>query len=849
MLGKSIAGRKYAHYSLLESLSESERGLVGAATQIAQLRGGEHYDVIRLDPRNHEVSLLRYPDFFEDPFPALAASWRVHVPTAAVRYRDYSRSLNPPILHRKELMLPASYPHIAQLESVTKLAESIGLFDDPVRIGFQQQWRELVASKGYEIVGHELVPRGNAVDSLDVWEQGTQAQTVQRHLTALSRKFLSVPVQALLRHRVLREGRSFFDYGCGKGGDLRGIQSLGYQAAGWDPYFQQEAQRVPAAVVNLGFVINVIENIEERIEALQGAYAMAEGALSVAAMLWSSSSTRGLPLGDGYLTSRSTFQRYYTQAELQSFIESVLDEQAFPVGPGVFFVFRDRFMEQEFLVGKQTDVTRAARLLVARTASAAIPKPARARVVQEDPVRRTAAQRVWKLALELGRLPEEQECTDAEALIALFKSWPRVLRAATREGDVTLLKEASASRADEIRAFFAVQVFSRRRSFRELEPRLRRDVKAFFGSLVVAESEGRRLLHECADVNQIRAACERAAARGLGHLDGEHSLQLHSSLVPQLDPILRVYVACATILYGDVSNADLVKIHIQSGKVTLMRFDDFVGSPLPRMVERVKVKLREQDLDVFEYGDVFTPPLLYFKSRYINEEFPGYPEQVEFDEELRRLAIVDSESHGPTEADFLKRLREVRREIFGMRLGPLCEIPSLDEPCGRTFTFRKLIECGETWERTRGDNVPRQPESYNALYELAVEVLDPVVEYFGSIKLTYGFASSTLTRHISGAIAPKLDQHASCEHGRTGQLICPRGGAAVDFLVEYEDMREVAQWIAENCSFDRMYLYGRDRPIHVSVGPECAGEVYELTTRGQRRIPRRVTLRPASEDR
>ena len=56
---------------------------------------------------------------------------------------------------------------------------------------------------------------------------------------------------------------------------------------------------------------------------------------------------------------------------------------------------------------------------------------------------------------------------------------------------------------------------------------------------------------------------------GLGWLDADHSLQLHTSLVPRLDPILRVYVGCATALYGDVLSADLVKIHIQSGKVTL----------------------------------------------------------------------------------------------------------------------------------------------------------------------------------------------------------------------------------------------------------------------------------------
>jgi hypothetical protein len=56
-------------------------------------------------------------------------------------------------------------------------------------------------------------------------------------------------------------------------------------------------------------------------------------------------------------------------------------------------------------------------------------------------------------------------------------------------------------------------------------------------------------------------------------------------------------VGYAAMLYGDLRNADRIKIHVTSGKASLMRFDDFEGKPLPRMVERVKVKLRERQID------------------------------------------------------------------------------------------------------------------------------------------------------------------------------------------------------------------------------------------------------------
>jgi len=846
MTGKRVARRTYAHVSLIDRLSDVDRQRVGTAIHISGLREGESFHVVRLDQDHDEVTLLSYPTFFEELFPSLLASWRVHLPTKSVRFRDYSSSLNPPILHRKELMLPESHPDQHRLQQVTRLAEEIGLFDDPVRIGFRSQWSDLVTSKGYLVVNQELLPAGNvsSSSSQDIWTSQPTGTAVHRHLTALSRSFLSAPVQALLRHNLVDASRTFFDYGCGKGDDLEGVRSLGVTAEGWDPHFKPDGVLVPADVVNLGFVINVIEDFSERIAALQGAYGITKGVLAVSAMLWSAAAVKGRPYGDGHFTSRNTFQKYFSQGELQTFIESVLDDQAIPVGPGVFFVFKDRYLEQQFLSSRQTDPSRAPRLLAARSVLPRAIRAARSSKpkTDDDPSRRAEAAAIWQQALQFGRMPEEDEYPGHFQAVQMFGSWSRALKAASRIADPDLLQQAASAKSDEIRAFFAMQAFGRRKPLRDLEPQLRRDIKTFFGSLPVADAEGRRLLHKCADVAMIKAACERASSLGLGWLDADHSLQLHTSLVSRLEPVLRVYVGCATALYGDVLNADLVKIHIQSGKVTLMKFDDFIGNPLPRMLERVKVKLREQDLDIFEYGHQYPPPFLYMKSRYINEEFPGYPEQQDFDRQLAALGLPLTDGFGPNPEDFAKWLQRQRFDIVGYRFVRSTRIPSLDEPCGQHFTFRQLIECGPTWERTRLDNTPRSPDTYNALLELAVNVLDPVIDYYGGIKLTYGFASPALTAHINRGIAPRIDQHAACEVGIRGASICPRQGAAVDFLVEHEDMREVAKWIADNCRFDRLYLYGSDRPLHVSYGPDLSGEAFELNTFGGKRVPRKLKL-------
>jgi hypothetical protein len=303
-------------------------------------------------------------------------------------------------------------------------------------------------------------------------------------------------------------------------------------------------------------------------------------------------------------------------------------------------------------------------------------------------------------------------------------------------------------------------------------------------------------------------------------LDEEGSLTLHSSLETFLPPILRVYIGCATQLYGDTALADLIKIHAKSGKLSLMIFDDFEGQALPRMVERIKIRLFDQRIEFYEYGDEFTPPYLYLKSRFINEDYPNYKQQLKFDQALQNIEHLDFSGHGLPADIFDRTINKFGLEVDEFELKPSRYIPKLDEACGQYHCFRNFIECGETQAKIQLANLPKQVETYHALRQLAVEVIDPVMDYFGGIELTYGFCSRKLATHINGRIDPSRDQHASHELNTRGNLICKRLGAACDFIISDESMLEVAQWIVENTGFDRLYFYGDDLPIHVSIGSE-----------------------------
>ena len=140
---------------------------------------------------------------------------------------------------------------------------------------------------------------------------------------------LSKPVKTLLEFNQLGPEVDFFDYGCGQGSDAKGLSSLGYQASGWDPAFRKEEPKKPAKVVNLGFVLNVIEDPAERVETLLDAFSLAEKLLVVSALVVETvDSDEATPYRDGYLTKRNTFQKFYQQQELQHYIEDALQVSA-----------------------------------------------------------------------------------------------------------------------------------------------------------------------------------------------------------------------------------------------------------------------------------------------------------------------------------------------------------------------------------------------------------------------------------------------------------------------------------------------------------------------------------------
>jgi DNA phosphorothioation-associated putative methyltransferase len=616
--GKRVAGSGYYHRDACPDLPPAQQALVWAADALAGLSS---WTVVKLHRDGVRVSLLTYEDF-EEPFPALLDSVTADTAQGTVSRRSYRGRVNPPVLHRKELLLPRSDPRREGFARLTGQLEQLGLLREGATIGTRLGWERRLREAGLVVENHEVAPD----------RTGQPAVEIQRHLAAIRRNGLSTPVQALLRFGVLTSETSLFDFGCGYGSDVEGLQAAGLTARGWDPHFAPDAPWAEADVVNLGFVLNVIERPLERLETLRSAFGLARVCLAVAVITSSRArleSSRAY--GDGWVTKLGTFQKYYQPSELKAFIEDGLGREALPAGPGLCFVFRDPLAEQTFLAARQS-----------RRVSSPISSIARRQLLRDVRLEALRPELDFLSAriLELGRKPAPDELPNE--LIGTLKARQISLATAFNMAEALLdpavSAVAQARRVEDLTVYFALNLFNGRTRYATLPPALQRDVRKFFGDLMTAQEAGRRLLFSVADTDLLAEAAQQVSELGLGWLDEEGAYWVATEALSQLPAVLRCYAGCAERFAGGLEDADVLKFHLATGKLTALRYGQFAASAFPRLETRIKIDLLGRRIRVFDHSE--EDQRLVFKSRLMPREGPTYEQQRALDEALLAAGLV-----------------------------------------------------------------------------------------------------------------------------------------------------------------------------------------------------------------
>lgn len=430
-------------------------------------------------------------------------------------------------------------------------------------------------------------------------------ERVARHKTAMSRAALSRPIATAIRDSVVTETTSVFDYGCGRGDDLRNLSALGYRVNGWDPTHRPSVTREPADVVNLGYVVNVIEDPRERAETLRAAWKLARRVLVVSSRLtWDARSLSGKPFGDGLMTRSGTFQKLYDQAELGRWIEECLGTEVHAAAPGIYYAFRDEADAQAFLAGKVHSYRPRLRI-----------DPHEQYEAHEEVLRPLLAfMRAHARPPRPGELTEHDVSGIKDAIGSVSRA-QQLIRKVT---DDDYWAKATIHRRSELLVYIALSRFSRRPRFNQLGTTLAADIRTHFGRYQDACLQADRMLVACGDPAIVLV---NARASKVGK-QTPSALYVHRSALGELPPILQVYEGCARALSGTVEHSNLVKLSTTQPQVSYLTYPDFDRDPHPLLASSVIVNLRKLTVDWRDYTRSPNPPVLHRKEEFVGSDYP-----------------------------------------------------------------------------------------------------------------------------------------------------------------------------------------------------------------------------------
>ena len=471
-----------------------------------------------------------------------------------------------------------------------------------------------------------------------------------RQRTAISRADYSRPIKAALADGLIAHETTVLDYGCGRGDDVRHLGLRGIRCRGWDPAHPKEGNLGPAEIVNLGYVVNVIEDIEERAQCLARAWSFAERALIVSARLSSETPEFAsvAPYRDGFVTSIPTFQKFFEQSELKDWIEGHLSQPAVAAGPGVFYVFRDGADRIGFLARRFR--RRGGRFMPSVQTS-----------IDEH---KDLLQPVIEFFEERGRPPAEDELDNIAPIIKRFGSFRRALHLVARAQDPDAWRKITTARGEDILIFLALSRFDGRPRFGQLPLPVRRDIRAMFSSYARACEEADVALFAVGEMERVLMA---AKSSKVGKLTPS-AIYVHESALDILPPLLRLYEGCARRYIGRVDGANLVKLYTGEPKVSYLSYPDFDSDPHPALAEGMTVHLQTFRVREREYRGSRNPPILHRKETFVAPDHPLHAKFSRLTRQEESKGLYEEPSRIGTRRGWEETLAEKGLTLRGHRL-------------------------------------------------------------------------------------------------------------------------------------------------------------------------------------
>lgn len=474
---------------------------------------------------------------------------------------------------------------------------------------------------------------------------------IRRAQTAIGRGGgFSRPVRLAMEAGFVAETHSFFDYGCGRGEDIQLLRDFGVDADGWDPSHRPNTSLRASDVVNIGYVVNVIEDPHEREHALRSAWDLSGRVLIVAArLIFDGRLPRSDPFSDGCLTSRTTFQKFFSQTELREWVDTTLEVASVPAAPGVLFVFRDELDRLAYLAARYRHRRSAPRIRQSE------------RRFEEH---KDLLEPLIEFVTDRARLPRAAELPQTAQIIEEFGSVKRafaLIRRVTGSDQWDAIRE---ERTSELLVQLALNRFDGRPRMSDLPLDLQWDMREFFSSYKNACERGDELLFSVGDMECVE---REMAASSVGKRTG-NALYLHTDWVHALPLVLRVYEGCARAYLGSMEDADVIKLHRDSPRVSYLTYDDFDQCPHPALLDSYLVKLGALRISYRNYESYENPPILHRKEELLGEDDPRRERFRRLTDQEERWGLFEEPERIGTQRGWEEALAKKGAEFRGSRL-------------------------------------------------------------------------------------------------------------------------------------------------------------------------------------
>ena len=470
---------------------------------------------------------------------------------------------------------------------------------------------------------------------------------IRRDLTAMARRDLSRPVQIAIEHEIVSDRETWLDYGCGRGFDVDSLSKLGWKIRGWDPVHRKSAKKVASKIVSLIYVLNVIEKEDERRQVLLDAWKLSKKCLVVAARLdHERDGAHVRPFADGWLTSKGTFQRFFDHAELQNWLESHLRQEAVVAAPGVFYIFKSLSHLEEFK---------------SRRYRIRIPAPWTRDSDAKFKEHADILESLMDFVAAHGRVPKDEELQNRDQLQEAFGSMKQAFRVVQTVTDRDEWVKIADRRRIDLLVHLALRQFDGDYAMKDLPKSTQYDVRAYYQSFKKANALASRLLFSAGSLDAIQLACRSSS---VGKLTPS-ALYIHKESLHLLPALLRVYEACARRIVGEISEANLVKLHRDSKMVSYLSYPDFWDNPHPPLASSYSVSLVEQKFDFRRYDNRKNRPILHRKETFIppsHQDFAKFSKLTADEESLGLYKNPELIGH---EEGWLKVLQSKEIKITG----------------------------------------------------------------------------------------------------------------------------------------------------------------------------------------